>query len=317
MINSLKFVMGAVARKDFVPELLHFHIEKGFVRGYNGMLGLCCPIDLNLDAKPNAIQFIKAIQACKETAALHLTDKGKLAIKSGPFRAFIECIPGDFPEVAPEGREIILNGSLLKAIKTLAPFIAEDASRQWARGILLRGQSAYATNNVVLMQYWLGYDFPIDLNIPRAAVIELLRIGEEPERLQLAENNVTFHFSGNRWLRTQTYDLGWPDVDKVLSGAGIPEMPAPVAVWDAAEELAPFVDELGRLFFTPGKVSTSQTEGDGASVEIPEIATEGCFHFKQVGLISSVVEKIDFSVYPRPCPFTGQNIRGVIVGMRV
>lgn len=317
MINSLKFVMGAVAKKDFVPELLHFHIEKGFVRGYNGMLGLCCPIDLNLDVKPNAVQFIKAIQACKETAALHMTDKGRLAIKSGAFRAFLDCIPGDFPEVAPEGTVIPLNGKLLGVIKTLAPFIAEDASRQWARGILLRGQSAFVTNNVVLIQYHLGYDFPVDLNIPRSAVVELIRIGEEPVSLQIGEGNVTFHFEGDKWLRTQTYDLAWPDVEKVLDAPASELAAAPSGLWEAAESLAPFVDDLGHLFLTPGKVSTSQEGGEGASMDLEEIKYEGCFHFKQVTLISKIVDTIDLSTYPKPSPFRGENLRGVIVGMRI
>lgn len=317
MIDSLKFVQGAVAKKDFVQELTHYHIEGGFIKAFNGMLGLCCPIDLDLDVKPNATQFNKAIQSCKETAALHLTDKGRLAIKSGPFRAFVDCIPGDFPEVAPEGREIPLNGGLLKVIKTLAPFIAEDASRQWARGILLRGQSAYVTNNIVLIQHWLGYEFPVDLNIPRAAVVELIRIGEEPVSLQVGENNVTFHFEGDRWLRTQTYDLSWPDVDRVLSVGTPPTVPAPQALWEAAEDLAPFVDDLGRLFLSAGKASTSQHDGEGASVDIPEIQHNGCFHFKQLGLVSKVVETIDFSQYPKPCPFLGKDLRGVIIGMKV
>lgn len=316
MIESLKFVQGAVAKKDFVQELTHYHIENGLIKAFNGMLGLCCPIDLNLDVKPNATQFFKAIQSCKETATLHLTDAGRLAIKSGPFRAFVDCIPGDFPEVLPKGRKIPLDGGLLAVIKALAPFIAEDASRQWARGILLRGQSAYVTNNIILIQKWLGYQFPIDLNIPRAAVAELLRIGEEPTSLQVGENNVTFHFPGNRWLRTQTYDLSWPDVDRILSVDGDFKA-APQALWDSTEELVHFVDDQGRLFLSPGKVSTSQNEGEGASVDIPELEHAGCFHFKQLYLVSKIADKIDLSKYPKPCPFIGKDLRGVIIGMKV
>lgn len=316
MINSLKFVMGAVAKKDFAPELCHFHIQGGTVRGYNGMLGLCCPINLNIDVKPNAIQFVKAIQTCKDTVALHVTDKGKLAIKSGNFRAFVECIPGDFPEVVPEGREIQLDGNLLKAIKVLAPFIAEDASRQWARGILFRGRSAFATNNVVIVEYWLNYDFPVDLNIPKAAVQELIRIGEEPSSMQISDTSVTFHFSGNRWLRTQTYDLAWPNVSAILDLPSNPIAP-PEGLWQAVEDISPFVNDLGNIFFGDGKVATSCNDGEGASVEVPGIDHMGCFHFKQLALLEKVVEKIDFSTYPKPCGFIGENLRGALAGMRI
>ena len=44
MLKALKFVQGAVSKKDLVPALTHFRIENGTVRSYNGMLALCTPI---------------------------------------------------------------------------------------------------------------------------------------------------------------------------------------------------------------------------------------------------------------------------------
>ena len=212
MLDALRFVQGAVAKKDFVPALTHFRVDRGTIRGYNGMLGLCCPIDLDLNVSPRAVPFIKAIQTCQDTIQLHVTPAGKLSVKSGKFKALVDCIQEDFPEVEPEGTSIELNGGLLAALKLLAPMIADDASRPWARGILFRGQSAFATNNIIIAEYWLGYHFPVEINIPRAAVVELLRIKEEPISMQIAENSATFHFSGNRWLRTQTHTTQWPDI---------------------------------------------------------------------------------------------------------
>ena len=314
LLASLKFVQGAVAKKDFVPELCHFHIKDGQVKGYNGILGISCPIALNLDVTPNATQFVKAIQTCKETVALHVTDGGRLAIKSGKFRAFIDCIPGDFPEVGPEGIPIKIENGILPALKILAPFIAEDASRQWARGILLRGDSAFATNNVALLQYWLGSPFPIDLNIPKAAVAELLRIGEEPVEVLVADASVTFKFEGDRWLRTQTYDLAWPDVTPILDRPST-QQTVPDGLWEAVEDLSPFVDDIGRLFLSEGKISTSTEDGAGASVDIAN-PHAGCYHFKQLALLSKVVQTIDLSCYPLPALFTGDRIRGALSGIR-
>ena len=241
MLNALRFVQGAVAKKDFVPALQHFRIEGGTIRGYNGMMGLSCPIALNLYVCPKAIPFIKAIQTCKDTIAIHMTTGGRLGIKSGTFKAFVDCINEPFPEVIPEGEHIELKGDLLGVLKLLPPFIAEDASRPWARGILLRNQSAFATNNVCLIEYWLGYDFPIELNIPKAAVSELLRINEEPTGLQFTESSVTFHFAGQRWLRTQTYSTVWPDLNKILDQPAtlVPVFPG---LWQATEDLA----QIGR-----------------------------------------------------------------------
>lgn len=317
MLSSLKFVQGAVAKKDFVPELTHFHIQGGSIRGYNGMLGLCCPIDLDLDVCPRATPFIKAIQTCQDTIQLHLTPGGKLSVKSGKFKALIECTSEPFPEVEPEGETVELDGSLLKTLKKLVPFIAEDASRPWARGILLRGQSAFATNNVILIEAWLGYIFPVEINIPRAAVLELLRIGEEPSHLQLTENSVTFHFTGNRWLRTQTYSTEWPDLARILDLPPAAErLPVPDKLWEALEALDPFTEDTGKVFLSSGVVSTSDGNETGATVEVPDLNAIGCYNARQLRLLKAIAQVMDFTAYPKPCSFTGDSLRGAIVGMR-
>ena len=315
MLQSLKFVRGAVATKDFVPELMHYRIQGGMIRAYNGMIGLGGPIDLNLDICPKATELIKAIEVCKDTIQLHVTPSGKLAVKSGKFRAYIECITADLPEVLPEGSPVNVTGNILKCLKTLAPLIAEDASRPWARGILFRGNSAFATNNIIVAEYWLGYNFPVDINIPRAAVMELIRIGEEPISLQVAENSVTFHFEGNRWLRTQTLTTEWPDLSRILDVESN-SSPIPANFFESVNDLAPFVDDLGKVFLLIGEVSTHADENMGACIEVPDLSCEAVFNIKQLQLLEKVAKLIDFSTYPAPCMFFGDGIRGAIVGIR-
>ena len=316
MLSSLKFVQGAVAKKDFVPALNHFRIESGRVKGQNGMIALSGPIDLDLSITPKAVEFTKAIQACNDTISMHLTPAGRLSIKSGRFKAFVDCLSEPFPAVEPEGVEVKLDGTFLEVVKQLAPFIAEDASRPWARGILFRGSSAFATNNVVLVERWLGYNFPVAINVPKQAVAELLRINEEPERLQVTETSVTFHFSNARWLRTQTYSLEWPDVSKVLDQPGTPT-PPPETLFSAIETLVPFVGEQSKIFFMPdGSITTSESEGQGASVQLDPFGALGCFNIHQFLLLQGVATEIDLTLYPSPCIFYGDRIRGALVGMR-
>lgn len=321
MLAALKFVVGAVAKKDFVPALQHFSIQNGIIKGYNGMLSLCSPIPIEaLNVRPKALPLVKAIQACKETVAIHMTAGRRLSIKSGSFKALIECFDDEFPSVEPEGELVHLKGELLSVLKLLLPFVGEDASRPWAMGILLSGQSAFATNNVCLVEYWLGYDFPIALNIPKAAIIELLRIGIEPQAIQWAENNVTFHFPEGRWLRTQTYLTNWPQLDRILNGGqlethGIALSPD---FWEALETLAPFADEYGRVFFTNGSASTaSDSTAATATFDLPELtAVEACFNLKKFLTLKPIIERIDLSEPSGPCRFIGDRLRGAIVGMR-
>lgn len=315
MIDALKFVQGAVARKDFVQALTHFHISGGLIKGYNGSLALCSPIDLDLEATPKAVPFYKAIQACKKTVQLNITPAGKLAIKSGKFRAYIECTTEAYPDLEPEGQRIALDGSFLKALKILSPFVAEDDSRRWARGILFRGQSAYATNNVLLIEHWLGHHFPVEVNVPKPAIQELLRIKEEPVALQIADNAITFHYADGRWLWTTIYSTQWPDLQKVLGRESAPVAP-PKNFFESLDDLLPFVDELDRVFFKESLVTTSSEEGAGASVELVGLPPQGVYNINQLRLLKGVAEQIDFNLYPKPCLFYGDRVRGAIIGMR-
>lgn len=315
MLDALKFVQGAVAKKDFVQALTHFHISGGFIKGYNGSLALCSPIDLDLEATPKADPFIKAIATCKDTVQLNMTPAGRLSIKSGSFRAFVDCIDEAYPDIQPEGEVLELDGTLLEALKKLNPFIAEDASRQWARGILFRGRSAFATNNVTLVEYWLGYNFPVEVNIPKPAVQELIRIGEEPTKVQVCENSVTFHYASGRWLRTQTYSTQWPDVAKILDRDST-QQPFPEGFFEALADLLPFADDLERVYFLNTRMATTPVEGLGASVDLVGLPEQGIYNIRQLQLLEAVAETIDLSQYPAPCLFYGDRVRGAIVGMR-
>lgn len=315
MLDALKFVQGAVAKKDFVQALTHFHISGGFIKGYNGSLALCSPIDLDLEVTPKADPFIKAIATCKDTVQLNMTPAGRLSIKSGSFRAFVDCIDEAYPDVQPEGEVLELDGTLLEALKKLNPFIAEDASRRWAQGILFRGHSAFATNNVTLVEYWLGYNFPVEVNIPKPAVQELLRIGEEPTKVQVCENSVTFHYASGRWLRTQTYSTQWPDVAKILYRDST-QRPFPEGFFEALTDLLPFADDLKRVYFLNTRMATTPVEGLGASVDLVGLPEQGIYNIRQLQLLEAVAETIDLSQYPAPCLFYGDRVRGAIVGMR-
>lgn len=306
-----------MAKKDFVMALTHFQIKNGYVKGHNGGLTLCAPIALDIDVNPKATQFVKAITTCSEMIQLHLTASNRLSVKSGKFRAYVDCIEEGFPYTAPEGDSVELPDGILKALKCLLPFIAEDASRPWARGILFRDQSAFATNNVVLIEHWLGYRFPVSINIPKAAVAEMVRIDEEPVRLQMTENSVTFFYPGDRWLKTQLYSLEWPDLSKVLDRPNNPQEP-PAGLWEALDDVAPFADNLRRVYFKEGSISTdpNDTEATGAMVEVPGLNATGIYNVDYLANLSEVVQTIDFSGYPGPSIFYGDCIRGAIIGMR-
>jgi hypothetical protein len=317
-LEPLHFVKGGVSKKDFVPALQYFDIENGRILGYNGSMALSSPIDINITCKPKALPFIKAIQTCRDpVVSMFVAPNNKLAIKSGTFTAYVDCIEEkDYPDISPKGELVDLDGNLLEVLFTLAPFIAEDASRPWARGILLRGKSAFVTNNVIVIEKWLGTPFPVEINLPEETVYEIMRIKEEPIKLQISENSATFHFQGDRWLWTSLYDTKWPNVEPIFSRESDCK-PFPDFFFSALEDLVPFTDDLHRVFFVNGeRVSTVAGEDIGASIQVPGLPAAGCYNVHQLRLLERIVEKIDLSLYPNPCLFFGDKLRGAIIGMQ-
>lgn len=316
MLDTLKFVQGAIAKKDLVPELTHFRIEGGLVKGYNGRLALCAPVDMDLDVTPKATPFVKAIQTCTETIQLNMTPNGKLSVKSGNFRALVDCLPEEaYPNLEPEGEWYQLDFELVEVLKKLAPFISEDASRPWSRGVLLQGHSAYATNNVIVVEHWLPDACPITVNIPRAAVQEIVRIGEDPVGIQVADNSITFHYEGDRWMRGQLLDLAWPDLSPILEVPNNPE-PLPEGLFETLATLDPFVGLSGALYFLEEGVSTAPNTEEGAVQYLEGLPALGAYNHKQLALVGLVANRVDWTLYPRPCLFYGEGLRGAIIGIR-
>jgi DNA polymerase III sliding clamp (beta) subunit (PCNA family) len=318
MLSELRFVMGSVAKKDFLPALTHFMIEGGTVRGFNGTIALCSPISLDIACKPKAEPLVRAIANCNDTVALSMTPAGRLSIKSGSFKAFIDCIEGESAHVEPDGERVDIDGaSMLAALKAVQPFIGDDASRVWTNGVLLRGQSAFATNNVSLVEFWIGTTFPVTVNLPRAAVKEIVRIGEVPTHAQMTDKSFTLHYENGRWIRTQLLPTDWPDLSRILqTDAPVHMKDIDRRLYDGLEVLRPFVDKMGRVFFEPGKMLTHPGADEGASFALEDFDVDGVYNIEILRLLDGVASRIDWSLYPKPCLFEGERLRGALIGMR-
>jgi hypothetical protein len=322
MLDKLKFVQRGVARRDFVPGLTHFRIKDKRVTGFNGAYALSAPVDIGFNIAPHAALFTMALNACEDVIQLRMEKPDVLIVRSGDFKSAVPCVPLDqVPETFPEGALIPTHESVLDAFTGLREFIGFDASRPWATGILLSGQSAFATNNSVLAEYWLGTPFPHVVNVPSAVVDEVVKVSEELSALQIGTNSITFHYSDGRWIKSQLLALDWPDVLNVLdaSWSGSNLVPVPDGLANACEKLTPFAARKdSRLHFRGGDVATSKdgTESGGTLIELPGLPTKGIYHTLFLNQVLAVAEQIDFTKYPLPIPFAGQNLRGAMLGVR-
>lgn len=317
MLDALKFVQGAVGKKEFVPAITHFAIKDGRIHAYNGTLTLSSPIPCNLDCNPKAIPMVKAISNCQDTITLNLTDKGRLSIRSGSFRAAIECTTEEHPYSEPEGEYSEIDGkALLHAFEVVKPFISTDASRPWSMGVLYRGNSIYATNNVCLIEYWIGHGPARAINIPAQTVLEMLRLKKVPIGTRIGETTITFYYDDDRWLTSQLYSTEWPDLDSILNVASNP-CEINEELFEAIDNLKPFVGKLGQLFLQNNLAHTHEDIEEGATFVFDWSHGESVWSIEMLQLLKGVATKADFNSYPKPCLFFGDNLRGAIIGMKL
>ncbi len=319
MLSDLKFIIGAVARKDIIESLCHLTIKDGRAVAFDGLLSMSTPIDIKLTIRPHAKTFMHAIKACSDDApiSLHVTPAGRLSVRCGKFRAFVKCIDESataLPE--PEGAEVPLPPGFLASLKALQPVMGTDASRPWAMGLLIGKNSAYATNNVILAESWHGAGLPCDAVLPADCVNELLRIGDAPVKAMVTPNSMAFIYESGRWLRTTLINNDWPaEFGRILDIARA-ENDVPADFFDALTTLKNFGDLQNRVFVFADRVSTSPVDGDGASVDMASDADGACFQLEMLVKLSTIAKKISFAPYPKPCPFQGAGLRGVILGQR-
>jgi hypothetical protein len=233
-----------------------------------------------------------------------------------------------YPDFYPEGTYTELQPGLLKAFKTLAPMIGQDASRPWARGILIREGSCYATNNVVIGQYWIGFRLPYDLNIPDECISEVLRVGIEPAGITASERSVTFHYPDGRWIRSQLLSTIWPNIAPVLDRPSSPQ-PIPDDFFRGLKSVEAYCDATRAVYFRGNRsIWTHELEEIGAGIDLgADLYTgdlKGKYNIDQLSCLDGLVAEVDWSLYPAPALYFGFKneagysvFRGAIVGMRL
>lgn len=323
MIEVLKKVRGAVSSKDLVPVLTHFLIQDGRLQGSNGRITLDapCPDLSDLAAAVPAERFLRAIDACNGEPKLTLGE-GCVIVQRSRFRAKLPTLAADsYPreEIGVYAHSRKVAAPLLPTLRSLAPFISDDASRPWSCSVMLTATHAYATNNVVLVRvpssFWSGSDAPLIL--PAHAVDELLRIGEEPEELRLSANSVTFVY-GDWWMKSRLNEGAWPDLTSLvaqMSPKGMVSIPADLRASVAV--LKPFFPDakLPVVLLGPDGCATQDGQHNAA------VGVEGLppSAFREESLMA-VLERgthWDLSKYPAPVPFAGPGIEGLLSGVRL
>lgn len=316
MIETIKFVKVALSKADCEPERRCFLIRNRTITATNGALLIRAPIAIDLNCCPLGEQFFQAIEACSETVSLHL-NAGKLIVKSGRFKSSVSCLDeSKFPAFTPAGPILPIKSPILPILKKLLPFVSGDETRPWACGILFSNNSAFATNNVSIVEHYIPVCFPAICNIPVAAIKELVRLNIEPHSMQVEERKVTFHLPGGAMFCSILSVRGWPDLSNVfsdmknfkgdfMSGEILKQFLAD------CKKITPFAESRFPLVRFKGHLVAINDMQSETIIETPSCPSEGVFTPSQVACLSGV-DRVGWGSYPKPVPFYGDKFRGVL-----
>lgn len=316
MLDELKFVQGGVGKTDVVAAMTHFCIENGEIRATNGRIALGSPIACDLNIKPKAKQLVAAISDCEDTIAMSMTPAGKLRIRSGDFAASVDCTGEDYHYPRPEGVAARIDGEkLILALSALKPFIADRRTdKEFAKGVCLRGKSAFASNGVAVGEYWIGSAFPMEAIIPYEAVTELLRIKKAPQFIQMTDRSITFQYEGKKWLRTALIAAKFPDTAPLFNKIKNNFRKLPDDIFTVVKKLKKHVEEDGFFYLDVGNVRTTLDMADGARHKL--VFAEDLYRLKLADFLTleGFVTQVELSTYEsgNPMFFRGGAFRAAL-----
>lgn len=324
MFDQLKFCQGAVSKKNLLPVLNHYMIRNKRITSYNGEIALSTPVPLEMTCFPNADKFYKAIGQCQAgtNVELNLTDSGNLRIRNGKFRAIVTCLTEEKGiDIEPEGEQYELDGeALFHALKTIEPFIGNDASRAWSNGALFRDCCVVATTNAILIQQWVKKSILPEVNLPGITIREFLRIKRIPTGVMFAKHSITFLYEDKSWLKSHLLATKWPNLEEVMKTDGTEKpMPLPRDFFVGLKSIADFVDpQFKKIYFRDNSIATHEDEQGAVYTFDEPFPYKGVYNVEMLQKLEGVVETIDFSAFPKKALFYGsEHIRGFMVGMRL
>lgn len=316
LLDTIKFVRGAVSRKNFRVDLKHFRIENKRITACDGLVALSAPIDIDILVNPKASTFHKALNLCEEDVKMSVTPSGKLYIRSGALRAYIDCMEDVYSIPEPKGEVYNTPENFIKILDKLSVLISEDASRLWSQGVLIDEGYIYVTNNVIFARSKIDVPNIPTIVIPKPAVHWLIKYGEHPHYIQTdGKSSATFHYSNGKWMYTGLFADEWPHrnllhlFDIEYNYQANPEtLEADLEALCALRE-----SDMHPVFFRDNMLMTSETPESGFSIERGFQKASLCLTMRfarQIANVSTHLDPVTNGAQPRG--FYGDNIEGVV-----
>lgn len=291
----------------------HLVFDDNQVRVFNGVVSLQAPFQAGAQRfAVNEERLARALGACAGEGLVVTQTAEFLVFKRERLTIRVRKLDADpvfnEPIALPKKAARVRAAELLPALRKVAAFVSEDASRPWSVSALVRDGYVWATNNVALVRS--PFASPASFRIPLPALEVLLAldsfdwIAHEEQRLVIGAGDTLIAFPES--------SCEWPDVDKFFAAKPKRLDKLDPELITAAKTIEKFADRF--ITLNPqsmeGKTSTMESE-----YEVSVKKGAGTYSARLLSLVLSVATHGDFSTYPKPVFFSGDGIEGVAVGV--
>jgi hypothetical protein len=317
LVQALAFAEGILKTdRDFREK--HVYIGRGMLVGFDGTLAVGHPITEDIEAVPHSGKLLKALERADESVSVTLNDATRISVKSGKFRAVIDCLQiGEFYSPQPDAPICDITDALKTGFETITHIISDAAEKVHLASVLVEYGSMSTTDSRIGLQYWHGLNLPY-MVLPKAAAVAITKTKKPLVKFGFSGRSATFFFEGGAWIRTQLFEDKWPDIGAILdapSSAG----PVPPSLWAGVRAVAPFCDprdDNRGVYFHDSAVSSHGSQAQGAVYEVDGLTHGSCFNSELLLKIEPIVKTIDFTTDRNAAYFFGDNVRGKIMGIR-
>lgn len=312
LLAALRFLSVVTKDVGAVNET-HVILANNRAVASNGILSAGCLIDSDITAAPNNQLFIEALSKCGHNYATTIANQ-RISIRSDKFKASIPCIdPSILYSPIPDNPFLGIDDKFKIALETISILVNDNAQAVYLASILVKGQSAYSSNGVILFEYWHGLDLPT-FSIPKQFVQALSKIAKPIKSIGGSEASITVFFEDDSWLKTQTFKEAWP-IDTLLGilNRETNAFDIPKDFYTGLEAVLPFSDD-GVIWCDKDLIKSGDAE-NAATYEVSGLTKGVKFLGKQMLLLKPLANKIDFFAGEH-IAFFGPSIRGIVAGRK-
>lgn len=319
MQDAIAKVKSALGLKDIASHLSHFLVQGGMIMASDNRITAAAPFPFTeLSFLVPGPEFERLINKFEGDCTFALDDKNMtLTLKCGKIKGTLKVLSPELVVYKPsEGQWHDLPSDLLDALRKIRPFVSDNAVHFWALSVCIAKNAVFATNNVVVARADVS-DFDGEGRLlPSWAVDYILAHPCKIEALITDEGSMTFMFSDGSWMKSQLIDSKFPEAAAKLIDT-LPECRFALddewrRGYDCISSMAENIIDIhaDKMVAILGHGETEYT----VNSPIPTDKPYSRWAKKFIDPVIAGATHFQPDIWPKPAPFIGPGLKGLIVG---